>query len=97
MFLRAVIGHEGIDALDQLDDEPKADEEIAVYQLVGNAGWMHLSGRDKNGRRFGRTIATAEYRLHSEQPADEIVRSTSRWRAWCEVEWDRMKAMEPTA
>ena len=97
VFLRVVIGHEGVDALDQLDDEPRAGEDIAVYQRVGNAGSIHLSGRDKNGRRFGRTLATGEYRLHDEQPADEIVRSQSRWRSWAELEWDRLKAQQAEA
>lgn len=97
VFLRVVIGHEGVDALDQLDDEPRAGEDIAVYQRVGNAGSVHLSGRDKNGRRFGRTLATAEYRLHAEQPADEIVRSQVKWRNWCEIEWDRLKAQQTEA
>jgi len=100
VFLRVLQDTRGLDqwdACDQLIDTPCADEIVTVYVRIGKAGWVHIDFTDKAGRRRGETYATAEYRLHDEQPADEIVRSQSRWRAWAELEWDRLKAQQVEA
>lgn len=73
------------DALDQLDDTPKASEEIHVYRMrPGSSGTVHVDYRDaKTGRRRGSWMKYAEYTLWPEQPADAIVRTNERWREWC--------------
>ncbi len=72
------------DALDMLDDTPAAHEFLYAYRREGNAGSVHIDGRDsKTGRRFGRTYTTAEYVLVQEQPDDETMRSAEKWQAWC--------------
>jgi hypothetical protein len=91
LFLRVTVGQDGkIDALDQLDDAPMPDEKILVYRRRGEAGSLHIDGRDKRGRRFGEWYAYGEYDLFAEQPADEILRNNQRWRNWCEVTRDQM-------
>lgn len=77
------------DALDRLDDSPKPDETIHVYVLVGQPGWMHMDGRDRNGRRFSRTVQTGTYRFF-ETPRDEDVREAGAWRDWVEANRTRL-------
>lgn len=71
------------DALDQLDDAPRPGEVLLAYRKVGDEGSMHLLGT-RNGRRFGRWIVRATYRLCEAQPDDSVMRDTGRWRAWCQ-------------
>lgn len=94
IFLRVVLNPAGeIDALDQLDDVPATDEAIHVYRRVGGAGSVHIDSRDsRTGRRIGRTYASAEYRLHGNQPADAVLRQTKEWRSWCAEEVRRATA-----
>lgn len=84
-FLRVVIAPgKQPDALDQLEDEPEDGEEIHVYLITGEPTTMHIDGRDpKTGRRFGRWLSCAGYRLHHTQPEDATARNTESWRAWC--------------
>lgn len=87
VFIRAVQNKAGEwDALDQLDDTPRPDETIHVYRLAGSPTWMHVDGRDKQGRRFGRTTYHGEYRHFPEQPAPEEIRITEGWQAWVETQ-----------
>lgn len=85
------------DALDQLGDQAAPGETIHVYRRVGEAGWLHYDGRDKHGRRFGRTIATGEYRYLAEQPSDEVVRDNALWQRWAQErhEADRAESEQP--
>lgn len=80
LFLRVVTGPLGgnVDALDQLTDRPEPKELVYAYRRVGPANWVHL----RPGGRF----AFGKYRIVPEQPAGEIMRSTTRWRAWCELQ-----------
>jgi hypothetical protein len=83
-FLRVVRSVDGAwDALDQLDDDPKPDESIYAYVMVGEPGVMHVDFRDKRGKRQGRWSKTATYRLFEPQPSDGVMRETEFWRAWC--------------
>lgn len=94
VFLRVLQDTRGLnqwDACDQLTDAPCADEIVTVYVRIGAAGWIHIDFQDKAGRRRGETYATAEYRLHAEQPPEAVMRETSRWRAWAQSEWDRIR------
>lgn len=82
-FLRAVRSVDGAwDALDQIDDEPRPDEAIYAYVMVGEPGIMHVDGR-RDGKRWSRTSKTATYRLCEHQPSDGVMRTAEFWRAWC--------------
>ena len=84
-YLRVVQGPDGptqagtIDALDQLDDTPAANERIAVYEMVSGPTHVHINRRGRHGCAWYRGGA---YRLVAAQPADRIVRDTACWRAW---------------
>lgn len=81
-FLRVVIDRGHVDALDQLDDEPTAEERIVVYVLRGEVTRYHACGRDKHGKRFGRWGVSADYWYFEEQPADAEARTREAWEAW---------------
>jgi hypothetical protein len=95
-LLRVVISSAGeVDALDQLDDVPAMDEAIVVYRLVEDRGWIHINSRDRKTNRYtGGTFAMACYRLHSVQPPTSVLRSTSDWRIWAQVEADKIETQE---
>lgn len=78
LFLRAVEDTVtgGKDVLDQLDDEPKATEQVFVYKLQGEAGWVHLNfGGGKGGY-----YATGKYKYLEDGQA---LRETEAWRRYC--------------
>lgn len=81
LFLRVVRDIEtgAIDALDQLDDEPKATEEVFVYRRTYHSSGIACS-RGKNGgcRRF----SLSHYSLFVEQPEQAVMRDTEKWRGW---------------
>lgn len=82
LLLRVVIGPRGaIDALDQLDDEPRPRERIHVYRRTDETRRIHLKCARGSGLRSGWYLS-ADYRLHAEQPDEEVLRSTERWRSW---------------
>jgi hypothetical protein len=87
-FLRVVFSlTDGWDALDQLEDIPKPNEKIFVYQIAYTPFVMHVDGRDpKTGKRFGRWVSSAPYKLHAEQPDDATARDKLAWKAWCETQ-----------
>ena len=71
------------DALDQLDDTPRPDEQVFAYRLVEAGSAVHLSMRDKRGRRTGGWFVAATYAHVVEQPAEDVMRDTAKWRDWC--------------
>lgn len=80
-YLRVVRSAAGTwDALDQLTDTPKSDETIIAYVMVSGPTWVHV----RRDRRHGGSgfFQGGEYRVVDPQPADEVMRSTSSWRAW---------------
>lgn len=78
-FLRAVTTAGGDkDVLDQVDDEPAAQESVHVYQLQGEAGWVHLNTARRHGRGF---YAIGDYR-HRPDVDGEALRQTEAWRQW---------------
>jgi len=87
VFLRVVMHFKNNkpvwDALDQLEDEPEDFENIWVYRLQSKDGFAHIDSRDSRGRRVGRNVALATYRLNPEQPADQVLRDTKSWQEWC--------------
>jgi hypothetical protein len=83
-LLRVVRSRQGEwDALDQLDDEPKATETIVVYRRRDDlqvSRYHILTGRP---RRAGSGFYwMASYSVLPDQPADDQVRETAAWRAW---------------
>lgn len=81
IMLRVVCDTAGSwDALDQEDDQPKGNELIFVYIIVGEPDRAFVRcARPRAGgyREFAR------YRLLPTQPADEQVRTTIAWQKWC--------------
>lgn len=74
------------DALDQLDDQPKPEEEIIAAVLVDRTS-VHLDGVNKaTGKRFGKWIEEAVYEPTAVQPPDDTLRDTAKWQAWCEAQ-----------
>lgn len=84
IYLRVTRSAEGFDALDLLKDEPAEGEELFAYKLAGKPGAVHIDFT----RRSSAWFTVARYVWVAEQPAQEVMRSRSRWRAWCEVTWD---------
>jgi hypothetical protein len=83
LYLRVVRDAEGkFDALDRLDDEPAAGEALFAYRLVKSDGVVHLSMTDRRGRRCGGFYAMAGYAVVEDQPPDEVMRDTEKWREW---------------
>lgn len=95
LFLRVTKDADGnFDALDQLEDTPRLDEEITVYYKTVDHGMIHLNMRDRKGKHCGGWRAMAKYRLFAEQPVEEIVRSKVKWRNWCELHKDVLQEQE---
>lgn len=80
VWLRVVIDSAGqVDALDQLDDTPAADEAIYVYRIVGEPTRYHLCCHPRS--RGGWRVA-AEYVVHKEPVDDTVLRDNEQWREW---------------
>ncbi len=97
VLLRAVQDQSGKwDALDQLDDEAKPSERIAVYVLVRQPTTAFVDGV-RGGRRCGWRMSIAEYVFLTEQPDDATMRDNSKWREWCRAqpmpEWAKNAVM----
>lgn len=70
-----------LDALDQLDDEPR-DGEYLIAAVKSSEGSVHLDGT-RNGRRFGEWHRTATYETMPDQPSQETMRDRAEWQKWC--------------
>jgi hypothetical protein len=93
LYLRVVNLAGEIDALDQLDDEPRDDEVVYAYRAKGGkTSWVHLHVRGKHAKSRGGFWGSAEYELCPDQPAQEILRDTERWREWAAEQYEREKA-----
>lgn len=86
VMLRVVQGPGGKwDALDQLDDEPAADETIHLYRMVPDTlTTMHLCVRGK-GRAASDFYAMGDYRYVEPQPDEATLRDRGRWVEWCDA------------
>lgn len=68
------------DALDQLDDKPKRNEQIIVYQLDPQTlTRYHLSCGRWGGSGW---YMSGEYFVLEPQPDEEHLRETDAWRRW---------------
>jgi hypothetical protein len=84
VLLRVAIDGETVDALDQLSDTPRDTETLYVYRLEGKASSYHLLVRGPKARERGGWWAYAEYVSvpMDEQPDQETLQDTERWREW---------------
>jgi hypothetical protein len=71
----------GWDALDQVDDNPRRDEEVYVYVLMEEPTRYHLLIRGK-GKREGGWYQDGKYKHLPEKPEDHVLRDNERWRRW---------------
>jgi hypothetical protein len=72
-----------LDALDQLDDEPAAGETVIAAEKADESS-VHLDYTErKTGRRRGLWERTATYAPVADPPADDVLRDTAKWQAWC--------------
>ena len=91
ILLRVVCSASGKwDALDQVDDSPKADEVIFLYRMEKFVGRAFVCVRGKGGG--GGAKEMADYKFMPEQPSDADMRDSKRWLAWCETNKERLLA-----
>lgn len=69
------------DALDQLDDVAKPDEQVFAARLI-QEGTVHID-RVVKRKRVGEWIRTADYKLIDDGPPEAVLRDNEAWRAWC--------------
>ena len=97
LFLRVTQGIEGdIDALDKLEDTPTADEILFAYKKIADKGTVHIDGRDKQGKRFGRWYNPCTYALVEQQPDQATMRDKTKWQAWCTEQVAKSKEEKTT-
>lgn len=98
-FEQTLCGADGFDALDQVDDEPRPDEQIAVYLLRARPTTAHVLYSKPRGGRRGAWLLTADYDYYGVQADDAVLRDNERWRAWCreqaEVLGDHVREVRP--
>lgn len=71
-----------IDALDQPEDTPNANEKLYAYMIAEKPSTCHV--RMSGGR--GGFYPIAVYRLSPVQPTDAQMRDTAAWKAWTETQ-----------
>jgi hypothetical protein len=87
-FLRVVIDNEGgVDALDQISDTPMDNESIYVYRMSANLGRGIACSRGKNGGC--RSFLMCEYKVHANQPSDDVLRDNDKWSEFAHAEYDK--------
>lgn len=70
-----------LDALDQLEDEPRPGEHV-IAAVWTKATVLHIHGT-RNGRRFGEWRQVVTYEPAPDQPPPDVLRDGARWRSWC--------------
>lgn len=100
-YLRVVIDRRTgkIDALDQLDDTPRAGEAVYVYQgdpatLFALRGDIIVCVRGEHGGLAAAATAKGEYH-HLADVDGEQLRGTATWRAWVLERVRTVEAREP--
>ena len=69
-------------ALDKLEDTPIPEEQLLAARLAQVAP-VHIDGVDRSGIRFGQWHTSVEYEPVEPQPAEDTMRDTAKWQAWC--------------
>lgn len=92
LFIRVVIDrHTGeVDALDQLEDQPRLGEAIHAYRRVGQVDRYHVRAARKSESGY---VLQAHYQQHEEQPADHIGRDRASWQHWTHEQWEKENAI----
>ena len=81
VFIRVAIQQNGgVDALDQLTDEPEPGETLHAYRRITKPSPFHI--RCGRGSRSGWYVM-ADYVVCEDQPEAETMADTDRWRDWC--------------
>lgn len=69
------------DALDQIDDVAKPEEQILAARLKSK-GRLHIDKVVKK-KKVGEWLESAEYVLIDDGPPEAVLRSNELWREWC--------------
>ncbi|KKL26707.1 hypothetical protein LCGC14_2392600 [marine sediment metagenome] len=91
VFLRAVKGKDNAgntDVLDQVEDTPSTAESVYVYQLQGEAGWIHLQLSPRSRSGF---YALGEYKYLPDVDG-EALRDNGAWQAWATARLEEVKS-----
>jgi hypothetical protein len=79
VFLRAVRKETGeTDLLDQVNDLPAKNEKVFVYQIEGEAGWVHIKMVRRSESGF---YALATYRYLPDVDGEKL-RDNTIWQDW---------------
>lgn len=88
-FLRVTVSEsrekKTFDALDQLEDQPRPNEDLFVYEMVGKPGSCHV----RCGNGGSGFYMVADYKMVEVQPEDIILRDTAKWAEWVDQEAKR--------
>jgi hypothetical protein len=77
------------DVLDALDDTPRENEDVYVYQIVaGTFSQVFIDYRAPGKRHLDGAYQSGEYR-HMESVDGNTLRDTETWRAWVAAEAER--------
>ena len=66
------------DALDQLTDTARPDENIMLYRITRAPGWCHIRAAKGQGGMF----AMGDYEYVENQPSDAILRDNNAFVNW---------------
>ncbi len=93
-LLRVTQEGKSFDALDQLEDEPRAEEALHAYVLEDGptAAFVRCSKPGRSG-----LVLIAAYRVVPTQPRDKDMRTRAAWVAWCEAHAPGLGYVKPEA
>lgn len=78
-YLRVTECNGKFDALNELADVARADENLFAYHMTGTPGMCHVNaGRGRSG-----WYVIATYEVVVPQPTDEEMRDNGAWGKWC--------------
>ncbi len=77
-WLRVTKDGSKIDALNEVGDTARPNEQLFVYTRKEVTGHIHVNAK----RGGGGVFYLASYVFHSEQPDDAILRDNAAWSAW---------------
>jgi len=74
-----------LDALDQLEDQPKPGERVIVAERKEvNPVHFKFSGKDKHKSGWYKWV---KYVSLEDQPPEDVVRDTAKWQEWAQQRW----------